>query len=69
MSSEYRPEDRFSFIIGHPWNEEFPNDLEVYCHHTECQYGTMEMAKWFADYAEQQTGKKHYVYKLVKVDE
>lgn len=57
---------RFSYCIGRPWPD-LEDGVCVYSYHTEVHHGTMAEAEGFRKYAKKQTGKKHFIYKLVEI--
>lgn len=67
--------ERFSFCVGRPWSEENPKTYKgqkgicVYALGSQVRHGTMDDAREFRQYVDEQTGKKNYIYELVQVPE
>jgi hypothetical protein len=67
-----KKEESFNYCVGRPWGkEECGNDeeLSIYSSFGEVIWGTMKDAKAFKNYVEKKTGKKEFIYKLVKIEE
>jgi hypothetical protein len=67
------PAEIFSYCVGCSWSDVDPRckDTEcvsVYVEGTQIRHGTMEMAEKFRQKADEQTGRKMSIYKLVAVD-
>lgn len=63
--------EEFNYCVGCPWKPEMGDDssLSIYTYHGEVHYGTLEEAKNFREYVNNQTKEKNYIYKLVKLEE
>lgn len=59
--------EKFNFCVGRPWRR----PSEALCiwmsHSSEVHYGTMEEAEAHRKHVNEQTGKKNFIYALVKV--
>ena len=62
--------EEFSYVVGRPWHD--GDDRRGVCAYTyfgEVQHGTLNSAKDFLNYAEEKSGVKHYIYRLVRLEE
>ena len=61
-------EERFSFVIGRPWEHTNPNNLCVYIFHSaEIQYGTTKDAEDLLQYVRRQKiddGDQYEIYRV-----
>jgi hypothetical protein len=61
-------EDRFSFVIGRPWEQTNPNNLCVYVfHNAEIQFGNAKDAENLLQYVRRQKiddGDQYEIYRV-----
>ncbi len=63
--------EKFNYCVGRPWEQEAGGDgenLSIYAYHSEVHYGTLEEARDFREYVNNQTKEENHIYKLVKME-
>lgn len=61
-------EERFSYVIGRPWEVHNPNNLCIYVfHNSEIQYGTDKDAENLLQYVKRQKIDDGDLYKIYRV--
>jgi hypothetical protein len=55
-----KEQQKFSYAVGRPWDPEDPkSSICIYAYHSEVHFGTMEEAKQFRTYVNEQTARDH----------
>jgi hypothetical protein len=55
----------FNYVVGHPWDPEYPEHLCIYTYHNQIQRGTRSDAEEFLAYVKSKN--PHRPYRIYKV--